>query len=105
MQQGFEGFPTKLRIHPRSLAGRCTTPQFIKEVLEERDVDISHFFWRFQLGEYCEALTVRREVVIHHDSEVMKLLIGPKARFAGDERSALHFIIHHHDLVVEILKE
>ena len=45
------------------------------------------FHRRLELGENCKALAIRRQIVVQSSAEVVKLLIGPQVRLAGDERS------------------
>ena len=51
----------------------------------------------FELGNIAERLPSVSQVVVQSSAERLKLLIGPHARLAGDERLGLRLIARHHD--------
>jgi len=85
---------------------RRATPQFVEEVQQEGHLDIPLLFrWRVQFREHSKAIAVRRQIIVRISVDVVKLLIGPHARFASHERVSRRRVILHHDAVVQILEE
>src|SRR5215472_13309412 len=53
----------------------------------------------FGQREHQEAFAVRRKIQVRCP-KIEELLVRPETPLAGHERSAIHFVIHRHDLVV-----